>query len=376
MVAQTQHGLEPVLAAELRELGAESVDFRPGSRAVNFRGTLATLYEANLWLRTALRILKPIRTAQTRDESELYQRVQEIDWSRYMDVRETLAIQSIVHSPHFNHTKYVALKSKDAIVDQFRNNFGRRPSVDTENPNLRIIIYISGDQCTISLDSSGESLHRRGYRLARDIAPLNEVLAAGMILRSGWKGDTPFVDPMCGSGTLPIEAGMIAARIAPGLRRESFGFMQWRDFDRAMWTRLYRKAENARTAINVPILGSDISEAAVKVSQNNLRRTMLGRSVVIKQGDFAELTPPPAPGMLIVNPPYGERIRPDDLIELYSQIGDTLKQRFTGYDAWILSSNPEAMKRVGLRASSKEILMNGPLECRYQHYELYRGTKG
>lgn len=375
LVAQTILGLEPVLAEELEQLGAQAVSFRPGGRAVNFKGDQTLIYEANLWLRTALRILKPIYTTQVSNEEELYARAQEVDWSRHMEVWDTLAVHATVHSPHFNHSKYVALKTKDAIVDQFRQQFGRRPSVDTENPTLRIVVYISGDQCTFSLDSSGDSLHRRGYRLSADIAPLNEVLAAGMILLSGWKGTTPFVDPMCGSGTLPIEAALIAGNFAPGLLRESFAFMKWRDFDADLWQRLRRKAESRQHNIQVPILGTDISAAAIWKAQENLQRTPLARRVVIRQEAFEDLIPPQGPGVLVVNPPYGERIQPEDVEALYKMIGDGFKQRFTGYQAWVLSSNLDAMKRIGLRASKKIPMMNGPLDCRFNRYELYAGSE-
>ncbi len=372
-LAKTLTGLEETLASELRALGAEKVEAK--HRSVRFRASQATMYRANLCARTALRILMPVATFRVRNEEHLYDRVRALDWGNFMSVDATLAVDSVVSSPHFRHSKYVALKTKDAIVDRFRQEFHRRPSVDVVRPDLRVNVHIAQETCTISIDSSGDSLHKRGYRLQKHIAPLNEVLAAGLVLLSGWDGATPFLDPMCGSGTIPIEAAMIAGNIAPGLGRKHFGFMTWPDFDSLVWERALEEARADICTGSQIVFASDKSERACVVAEANIKRAGLEARINLSRADFADLPAPPAPGILVMNPPYGERMRPADIFDAYHRVGDTLKQNFAGYDAWILSSNRQALKHVGLRATKKLTVFNGPLECRFQKFSMYTGSK-
>lgn len=372
LTAKTLTGLEPILAAELTQLGASDIETQ--KRAVTFSGTLETMYMANLCLRTALRVLKPIATAVVRNDTELYDAVQQVDWLEHLKVTDTLAIDSFVSSPFFRHSKYVALKAKDAIVDQFRKKESMRPSVNVENPSLRINVHLAHDRCTISLDSSGQSLHRRGYRLSRTEAPLNEVLAAGLVLMTGWDGSTPFVDPMCGSGTLLIEAGLISGNIAPGLLREHFGFMNWPDFDTTLWQRVREKAKRRRKRIAGPILGSDKSMKSVRIAQENIERARLAKAINVRRAPFEKNPAPKAPGIVLMNPPYGERLQTDDIERLYQSIGDRLKQAYVGFDAWILSGNKQALKKIGLRPSRRETVWNGSLECKFHRFNLYPGS--
>ena len=373
-LVKTFHNLEPMLAQELVAMGAQNVEIH--KRAVSFRGDQETLYKANLWLRTALRILVPIAKFTVKHADDLYRQVKEIDWSKYMDLEQTFAIDSVLNSRVFNHSNFVSLKAKDAIVDQFREKSGRRPSVDPEFPDLRLNIHLYGEQCTLSLDSSGESLHRRGYRERAVRAPLNEVLAAGMVLHTGWDGTTPFIDPMCGSGTLLIEAALIAANSAPGLMRKWFGFMKWKTFDEALWQKVVSEAIQAEKPVTCIIQGSDISPKAVSVSEQNILEAGMDEAIQLTQKPFEELAAPPeGPGLLITNPPYDERLKLEDTHAFYKMIGDMMKTHYSGYNAWILSGNKDAIKRIGLRASEKVLLYNGSIECRFHKFELYKGSK-
>ncbi|MEH0156765.1 THUMP domain-containing protein [Limibacter armeniacum] len=371
LTAKTFFGLEDLLVEELKEIGAK--DIKKGNRVVTFKGNDEVLYRANLWLRTALKILKPIAKFKAKDEEELYSQIKRIGWSKYMDNDGTLAIDTTVRSDVFTHSKYVALKAKDAIVDQFRGRTGVRPSVDVENPDLRLHIHMMGIDCILSLDSSGESLHRRGYRKLQKEAPLNEILAAGLIKMAGWHGQSNFVDPMCGSGTLPIEAAMIAMNIAPGMKR-TFGFQKWKDYDVELWTRLLGEAFMKRKPFSHKIYASDISEDAIYVAEQNTRRAGVMDKVVYDESSIWNCKRPEGNGTMIINPPYGERIG-DNVEDLYEQVGDKLKKDFDGFDAWIISSNREALKHVGLRPAKKLTVFNGGMECRYQHYEMYKGSK-
>ena len=293
-----------------------------------------------------------------------------------MKVTDTLAVDAVVQSPHFRHSQYAALKTKDAIVDQFRKKFRRRPSVNLNAPDLRINLHIAKDRCTVSLDSSGMSLHKRGYRTGNHPAHLSEVLAAGMILLSGWKGEVPFIDPFCGSGTLLVEAAMILADQAPGLWRSEYGFMRWKNYDPRIWKRLKAEAESTIQRERGKLYGRDISELSVRSSRENLRQARLLDLVRLKQEDFLNsASPVPAPALIMMNPPYGERMEGHDLNALYKSIGDTLKQQYEGSEAWILSGNMEALKKVGLRPSKKVELYNGALLCQFRKYELYRGKR-
>ncbi len=368
-VAKTMAGLEEVLAHELKELGA--TDIRVLQRAVEFKSDLKTLYKANLWSRTALRILKPIKDFVAHNEQVLYKRIRRIDWSEILDIDQTFKINCVAHSSIYTHSLYLSQKIKDAIVDQFREQYGRRPSVDTQNPDVVIDIYCHEKDFTISIDSSGQSLHRRGYRQSERAAPLNEVLAAGLVLLSGWDTRTPLYDPMCGSGTIIAEAYMIARGMAPRLRWEDFGFMRWTDYDRLIWDSVKTEAQAAIRPLGTELIGTDIDPQQARETKQ-LFRHLNWHEVNIDIRDFIGSTPPASSGTLIINPPYGERLMPDDDINLlHKNIGDTFKQQYRGWTAWIFSGNIAAMKNVGLRTSKKLQLFNGSIPCKYHKYELY-----
>jgi putative N6-adenine-specific DNA methylase len=371
ITAKTHHGLEDVLSEELRQLGAENITKL--TRAVSFEGNLSLLYKANIYLRTALRILVPIYKFKASNETWLYRGVQKVDWSKYLTEHDTIALDSAVNSPIFKNSQYVFLKAKDAIVDQFRNKTGIRPNVDLDNPTVRINVFIQNDEVILSLDSSGSSLHKRGYRGEVNEAPINEALAAGLILLSGWDKQSNFIDPMCGSGTLLIEAAMIAYNIAPNLKRPNFGLMNWHNFDKTLWDEIYNEALNRISDFKYSISGSDISPESVRIARNNIRAAGLQDKIKVDRKDFVKFIPPEGKATIIMNPPYGERIQPEDINELYKSIGDTLKQKYAGSEAWILSSNLEALKNVGLRTSKKIIFHAGPLELRFNNYSLYAG---
>jgi putative N6-adenine-specific DNA methylase len=370
--AKTLKGLEPLLAEELKSLGASRIEI--ANRGVTFYGGMALMYRANLASRLALRVLLPILSFDATDSDTLYRKVRRFDWSRHLDNRMTFAIDSVVHSPHFNNSQYVSQKVKDAIVDRFREATSLRPSVNREQPELLINVHISGKWVTISLDSSGGSLHRRGYRTGHGYfeAPLNEVLAAGMVMISGWEGKTPFMDPLCGSGTLAIEAALIAANIPPGIFRKQYGFENWKDFDRDLMEHVAQKLSQERE-VGVPIIARDIDPEAVELTRRQVKQMDLQDIITVEQGDFAESTAMEGITM-IMNPPYGERMKPDDIETLYSMIGSTLKHKFPGSDAWILSSSKKALGRVGLKPDSKRVLYNGSLECSYVNYLTFLGN--
>jgi putative N6-adenine-specific DNA methylase len=371
LIAKTLQGLENILAEELNCLGAKGINIL--RRAVKFSGNKEMMYKANIHLRTAIKILVPIYSFVARNEDMLYKEVGEVDWSRYMNVSDTLAVDGVVSSPYFKHSLYVALKTKDAIVDQFRKNKGRRPSVDPENPGLKINVHISSDQCSLSLDSSGEPLYKRGYRKNRNLAPLNESLAAGLILLSGWKGKSNFVDPMCGSGTLPIEAALIAYNIPPGIYRYEFGFEKWKDFDLELYRDIVDEV-NEKTDFREKIIGSDVSGDSIKFALSNAKNALLSNKIIFRRQKMEEFMPPEGGGTAIINPPYGERIQKQDINKFYAMIGERIKHKFTGYDVWILSGNIEAMKNIGLHPSKKISLVNGDIECKFQKYSIYHGS--
>jgi len=367
--AKTLKGLEALLESELQALGAERTE--RVNRGVNFHGGRALLYRVNLASRLTLRVLLPVLRFDAGDPETLYRKVKRFDWSLYLDNKMTFAIDPVVHSPHFRNSQYVARKVKDAIADRFRERTHLRPSVDRQRPDVLINLHISGTRITLSLDSSGESLHRRGYREGYFEAPLNEVLAAGMILISGWKGDRPLLDPMCGSGTLATEAAMIAAGIPPGIFRDRFGFDTWKDFDRELFEHVASRLPVERE-VNVPIIARDADPAAVSITRRQLKKTALDRIVSVEQMEF-QASPPMEGVTIIMNPPYGERMDPGDLDSLYGMIGTTLKHRFPGSDAWVLSSSRKALMQVALKPSGKLILLNGSLECSYVHYQTFPG---
>ncbi|TGE24088.1 hypothetical protein E5K00_02415 [Hymenobacter aquaticus] len=378
MTATTQFGLEEVLAQELRALGAKIE--KVGQRAIEFTGTKQLLYEANLWCRTAVRILKPFAGFYARDEKALYREVGRIDWQDYIRPDQTFAITAVVNKSTFEHSLYVAQLTKDAIVDQFRNRTGSRPSVDVKNPDIRLHLHMIENDVVLSLDASGDSLHRRGYRQQTNVAPLNEALAAGIILLTGWDGKKPFIDPMCGSGTLLTEAALIAQRIAPGLYHQGkFSFQNWADFDQSLWDSVLMDARSAR--IEEPqayLAGSDLSREYIELARENVAAADLEDYIRLGVRDVKDAQAPknePA-GIVVSNPPYGERIGEEAQMEaLYKTIGDTLKTGFQGYDAYLFTGNLEAAKRVGLKASRRIPLFNGPIDCRLLKYELYQGTR-
>jgi len=372
IVATTLYGLEQVLAREIGELGG--TDIRIDNRAVHFRGGKETLYKVNYCCRTALRIFKKLSSFSVRNAEQLYQGVFKLNWPDFFDVKQTFMVDSVVYSPYFSHTGFVALKTKDAIADRFRQERNSRPSVDTHDPTIRIMVHISGDQCTISLDSSGESLHRRGYRVAHGIASLNEVLAAGMILLTGWDRKSTFLDPMCGSGTLPVEAALLAKNIPPGYFRETYSFMNWKTYEPALFNKI--KSESHPVPVASPdIYGSDQSPKQIKVARSNLERAGLSHSVRLRVLPFDEVRAPGKKGLIIMNPPYGERIRENDIEKMYSEVGDQLKRYFTGWHAWILSAHQKAINSIGLHPTRKIELFNGELKCKYREYVLYKGSK-
>lgn len=373
LLAKTLQGLEPVLVQELNALGARYVE--PLQRAVRFKGDLEVLYRANLELRTAIRILMPIAGFQARNEEDLYRKMLRIDWSRYMSEHQTLAVDGVTFSDTFRHSKYIALKTKDAIVDQFRNKTGRRPNVNVMSPDLRINVHIVQNEVTVSLDSSGDSLHKRGYRKEVLDAPISEVLAAGIILLTGWKGEQTFIDPMCGAGTFLTEAALIAANLPPQMHRKAFGFQKWKNYNTELWEKVHREAVAKKVVPQHPILGFDKSFQAVRVAQRNLEAGGLEDFVTVTRRTFEKLVPPPGGGVLVTNPPYDERLKEEDITSLYSMIGDQLKRKFEGFDAWLITSNQAAMKSVGLRHSVKIPMFNGALDCRLLKYEMYQGSK-
>ncbi len=374
MVAKTFQGLEEVLAEELRNLGAMNVE--PGRRMVSFQGDKAMMYKANLCCRTALRILKPFYTFKAFNADKLYDRVKEYDWSTMLSPEKTFAIEVTVNSENFTNSRFVTYKVKDAIADWFRDRDpqGRRPGVRLTDADVVINVHISGSDVTLSLDSSGESLHRRGWREAQIEAPINEVLAAGIILKSGWRGDCPLVDPMCGSGTFLVEGALIAANIAPGIFRKGFAFEQWADFDRELFESIYND-DSAEREITCEIIGADISPKAVAITQANLKRAGVAKHVKVELKPLSAWESAPAGGVLITNPPYGERLRPADLEGLYDLLGNKLKHVFTGYHAWIIGYRDEDMMHIGLRPSSRDTLLNGSLECELREYIIFDGDR-
>ena len=370
LIAKTFMGLEPVLAKELTQLGAN--DVKIGRRMVSFTGDKEMMYRANFQLHTAIKILKPIRHFKAKSADDVYEEIKKTDWTTYLNDNKTFAVDAVVFSEEFRHSKFVSYKVKDAIVDQFREKTGNRPNISVTNPDIRLNIHIAEDQCTLSLDSSGESLHRRGYRQESVEAPLNEVLAAGMIMMTGWQGDTDFIDPMCGSGTLLIEAALIAHNMAPGLFRKEYAFEKWADFDAELFDRIYNDDSQERE-FKHHIYGYDIDMKAVNTARLNVKAAGLTNSITIEQQDFKDFKQPKEKSLLVTNPPYGERISTPDLLGTYRMIGERLKHEFTGNDAWVLSYREECFDQIGLKPSLKIPLYNGSLECEFRKYQMFDG---
>ncbi len=373
MVAKTMTGLEEILANELNNIGATDIEL--SNRAVTFTGDKELMYKANYWSRTALHILKPIAGFYIRREEDLYKKIYEIQWENYMNASGTLAVDSVVNASIMTHSHYVSLKTKDAIVDRFRDFTERRPNVDIENPDIRVNIHLFKNYCSVSLDSSGYSLHKRGYRVKTGAAPISEVLAAGIILLSGWDKKSNFIDPMCGSGTIVCEAAMIANNIPSGYYRKTFGFEKWKDFDNVLWEKIKMDALNEQTEFEYEIIGSDISSESIEIALINAKSAKLHKDITFEIKSFEEQVPPEGGGIMITNPPYGERIVPEDIIKLYQEIGNALKKNYNDFNAWIISSDFNALKFIGLKPTKKITLFNGPLECKLAKFEIYQGSK-
>jgi len=369
--ATTAKGVEPVLVRELNHLGMKNVKEDAGG--ASFTGGLKSAYEANLWLRTANRVLMPLIEFGCRSEKELYEGVRQVDWRKHLSRNMTLAVDANVRDSNIKHSKYAALKTKDAIVDQLREKTGSRPDVNPADPDLRINVHIIKNRCTLSLDTSGDSLHKRGYRVSPVEASLKETLAAAIIEFTDWDAKSPLIDPMCGSGTIPIEAALRALNIAPGLLRKSFGFQRWLDFDEGAWNCLIEEAKGARKdELEAKIRGYDISARAISASMENAKAATVGKLIPFIKKEITECTPPPGPGIVIINPPYGERLGDKKKLEpLYKTIGDVFKQRCKGYTGYVFTGNLDLAKHIGLKASRRIVLYNGPIESRLLKFELY-----
>lgn len=373
MVAKTFFGFEDILAEELLKLGAQRVE--KGTRMVSFHGDKGFMYKANLALRTALKILKPIKQFKVFNETSLYNGIQSIDWTDFLKVRQSFVVDTTVFSDRFNHSQFVALKTKDAIVDQFKSKFEDRPNIDKDHPDLKINVHIQNDLCTVSLDTSGASLHHRGYRTATNIAPINEVLAAGILILSGWEGQSNFLDPMCGSGTFLVEAAMIACNIPPNINRKEFAFEKWNDWDSDLFEKVEDSLLKKIKEFPYDILGYDKAPSAVAKASDNARNANLDDYIKVEQRNFFETKKESnGPLHMVFNPPYGERLD-IDLERFYREIGDTLKQSYPGTQSWFITGNLEALKFVGLKPSRKIKLFNGKLESRLVKYEMYEGSK-
>lgn len=373
MLAKTMYGFEDILATELKNLGAINVE--PGVRSVSFEGDKGFMYKANLSLRTAIKILKPVKSFRIKNEADLYDHIYKMDWTQYMTYNNTFAIDATVNSDQYNHSLFMALKTKDAIADKFRNTEGKRPDVDLKHPDLRINLHIQRDECTVSLDSSGQSLHHRGYRTATNIAPINEVLAAGMLLLSGWDGQCDFLDPMCGSGTLPVEAAMIACNIPANINRKEFSFEKWNDFDEDLFEKIIESCLSKTREFHHKIYGYDKAPSAVWKAKDNVKNASLSDYIIIEDKDFFKSEKFTESKLhMVFNPPYGERLN-IEMESFYKEIGDTLKQSYPGTDAWFITANMDALKHVGLRPSRKIKIYNGKLEAKLVKYVMYEGSK-
>lgn len=364
-------GIEPVLADELRALGAAEVT--PGRGGVQCVGDQALLYQANLWLRTAVRVLWPVLEADVTSPEELYDAIRTVDWSDYLTPEHTLAVDCNVRDSHLTHSHYAALKTKDAICDQFVERCGRRPSVDTETPLVGFNLHVYRDHAVLSLDSSGESLHKRGYRPVLTKAPLNEALAATIVQMSGWQPETPFVDPMCGSGVLPIEAAWLALRRPPGLTRKRFGFMGWLDYDVGLWTALRDEARRGvHNRLAAPILGYDVRRDAIGHAVTNSRAAGIGHLLRFDRRDIQDFTPPEGPpGTIVCNPPYGERIGEEAELEgLYETMGKVFRERCSGWNVCVFTSNPHLARCLGMKPETETPLFNGRIPCRLLRFAI------
>jgi putative N6-adenine-specific DNA methylase len=374
ILVKTLHGLEGSLAEELRNIGAENV--KELKRAVSCTGNLALVYRANYTLRTALRVLIPLHTFKAKNENEFYRECRKFDWEDHIELRQTFAIDhSIGKNASLKHSQFASLKLKDAIVDHFRAKKGRRPSVNPDNPDILLNLHGFNDEYTISLDSSGKPLNQRGYRKPGHQAPLNEVLGAGLLAISGWDKKSTLLDPMCGSGTIALEAALMAKNIPVQILRNEFGFMNWSNFNAILWNRVKHDAQREQVRGKISIYASDMSGETNRLVKHSAKLLKLGNGFEIDRRNFLDVVPPGEQGTILTNPPYGERIGGDNVGDFYTKIGDKLKQDFAGWDAWLISSNFGALRSLRLGPSEKHILFNGKLECQFCKYEMYKGSK-
>lgn len=373
LVATTSSGLEEVLAEELRLLGAEEAQVL--NRAVSFKGPMELVYRANYWCRTAFHILRFLDSFPVRKQQDLYDRIHDLHWEEWMDPDRTLAVHAVARNTVFTHTQFAEQLTKDAIVDRFRSRCGRRPSVDLVSPFLRVHIHLSGESGQVLVDSSGDSLHKRGYRMATGPAPLNEVLAAGMIYLSGWDRTSPFFDPMCGSGTLLIEAALLARNIPAGQFRQSYAFRNWPDHNEKVWERITAASPGDSVSPRISIQGADLSAHMVRIAEQNIAHAGLQQVIRVSRRDFRKSDPPSEKGTMITNPPFGQRLAVDNLQLQYKQIGDILKKRYAGWSTWLLASDKQALKFLGLKPSRKFTIFNGPLECKFVNFEVFEGSR-
>ncbi len=371
-IAKTSAGLEPVLFEELTKLGAENCQLL--NRSIQFEGDFAMMYRANYFCRTAIRILWKVDSFTFENNEQFYDYLYQFKAENYLSYDGTLAFSATINNTIFNTPLFASMLAKDAVCDHFRSLFNERPSVDKDNPDVLFHLHIFNNECYLFLDSSGESLHKRGYKVANHPAPINEVVAAGMIQLSGWHGECDFIDCMCGGGTLLIEAVMIALNIPAGYYREKFGFMNWKNFDATLWNQIKNEA-TIEDDVPINFYGSDISDRMIQFSLDNVEEACLEDFIELKVADMLDSFPVRTPAMLMINPPYGERLEVDDIDELYKKIGDTLKTNYTNCKAFIISSDTQAMKNIGLKTSKRFTLNNGPLECKFWGYELYKGSK-
>lgn len=371
ITAKCLFGLEEILKNEIESIGGEIAEVR--SRAVSYRGDKSILYKSNLYLRTALRVLVPLKSFKATNEKDIYSNAYDIEWENYLNLSSTFAVDSVLHSKHFNHANYLALKTKDAVADRLRKIYGARPDVNPANPDLRINLYVSGDDAVLSLDSSGKSLHKRGWRISQNDAPLNETLAAGMVILSGWDGESVLYDPMTGSGTIAMEAAAIASGYPPGLNTQ-FAFTKFPDFDKQLWEKIHDEASANIQKKGIIIYSSDIDKKSLAITRKNFLHSGFNHMIRLYHKDFFELHPDTNSGVVIMNPPYGERMEGGVLTQFYKDIGDTLKQNWQGFEVWIITAGAEALKNVGLHANKKYSLMNGTFECKYVKYNMYSGS--
>lgn len=373
MVAKTMMGLEEILAEELIALGANNVAI--GNRMVSFEGDLALMYKANFHCRTALRILRTVYTFKAKTADEIYKKIKGMNWSEHLSPDTTFAIDAVVFSNYFPHSQFVAFRVKDAIADYFTQRDGKRPSVDTKSPDLLINVHIANDVCTLSFDSSGESLHKRGYKVNQTEAPLNEVLAAGILLKAGWHGQSTLVDPMCGSGTFLIEAALIALNVPPGIYRKGYAFEKWANYDQELFENIYEDDSNEKP-FDFKIYGADISREAIDIAWQNIKEAGLDKHISLEVKGIEDWEQSPADkGLLVTNPPYGERLQPEDLLGLYNKLGERLKHVFMGYKVCILGYTKACFNEIGLKQSSRYKLLNGSLECEVRTYDIFAGKR-